>query len=136
MNKQEYLNSIQRCTINEKKSKWDKVVLEKDGRIVVVSKNVRDSEGNITDNKNWVDTSFDNNIPKSKKSAPAATRVTLDSNEGGRAVAPGDSSAGKGSEVSSNTQGKNEENGNSTDSTTAVGEVREQKVGDGSFVPT
>ena len=98
-----------------------------------------DSEGNITDNKNWVVTSFDNNIPKSKKSAPAATRVTLDSNEGGRAVAPGDSSPGKGSEVSSNTQGKNGENGNSTDSTdsaTAVGEVREQKVGDGSFVPT
>ena len=85
-------------TINESKSKWDKVTLEKDGMVVVIRKNVRDGNGNVVGNKNWVVTSFDNNIPKTKKQSPAATRATPDGNQGGRAVAPGDVSADKGNE--------------------------------------
>lgn len=50
------------------KIRWDKVTFENDGYRVVVSKNVRDSQGNIIiENKNWVVTSFDNNNPKAKK---------------------------------------------------------------------
>lgn len=50
------------------KIRWDKVTFENNGYRVVVSKNVRDSRGNIIiENKNWVVTSFDNNNPKAKK---------------------------------------------------------------------
>ena len=70
------------------KDKWDKATVEKDGFRVVISKNVRDNQGNIVEeNKNWVVTSFDNNRPKSQKEASATTTVTPDSNSEGRAVA-------------------------------------------------
>lgn len=49
------------------KEKWDKVTFEKDGKRVIVSKNVRDKNGDIIEKKNWVVTAFDNNIPKKKK---------------------------------------------------------------------
>ena len=46
---------INNGTINEKKSKWDKVVIEKDGMAVVIRKNVRDNKGVVLDeNKNWI----------------------------------------------------------------------------------
>ena len=95
---------VRNGSVNKKRSKWDKIVLEKDGKIVVIRKNVRDENGNVVANKNWVVTSFDNNIPKSKKITPAATRATPDSNEGGRAVTPSVSSAGKGSDLFGNAQ--------------------------------
>ena len=82
-------------TIVESKSKWDKVTLEKDGKLVVISKNVRDKDGNIIGNKNWVVTSFDNNIPKSKKVSSTVTLATPDSNKGSRAVAPDEYSGAK-----------------------------------------
>ena len=85
---------IKNGSINEKKSKWDKVVFEKDGYSVVVSKNVRDKNGNIVDNnKNWVVTAFDNTKSQGnkKRSSPSdATRVTPNTNQGGRAVTPND----------------------------------------------
>ena len=99
-NEQEMMETIddiiKNGTINESRSKWDKVVLEKDGRFVVIRKNVRDNQGTIiANNKNWVVTSFDNNVPKSKKNTSAVTRATPDNNEGGRAVTPDVSSEGK-----------------------------------------
>lgn len=64
------------------------------GKRVVVRKNVRSINGNLIDkNKNWVVTSFDNNIPKSKKTS-TATIATPNGNEGSRAVTP-DVSIGK-----------------------------------------
>ena len=70
------------------KNKWDKATIEKDGYRVAISKNVRDSKGNVVvEKKNWVVTSFDNNIPKSQKKTSAITLVTPDSTSGGRAVA-------------------------------------------------
>ncbi|MDR2472861.1 MAG: hypothetical protein LBD53_04745, partial [Tannerella sp.] len=41
------------------KDKADKATIEKDGYKVVVSKNVRDTQGNILQTKNWVVTAFD-----------------------------------------------------------------------------
>lgn len=111
---------IENGIINEAKSKWDKVVLEKDGKVVVISKNVRDKQGNVIDyNKNWVVTSFDNNIPKSKKEPTAATRVTLDSNEGGRAVTPAGSSESKITNTpdTGQTNGQENEGGNGNSGT-------------------
>ena len=62
------------------KDKWDKVTFDLDGRRVVVRKNVRDDKGNLTDEKkNWVVTSFDNNIPKSKKKSETSTIATPES---------------------------------------------------------
>ena len=70
------------------KKRWDKVTFDHDGYRVIVSKNVRDAQGNIIlENKNWVVTSFDNNNPKSKKKASDITLVTPDNTMGGRAVA-------------------------------------------------
>ena len=104
----------------------DKVVFKDGKKIVTVRKNWREKGKKIAD-KNWVLTAYDETSADSE--SPVATNKSL----AGSATSV---SAGKGSEVSSNTQGKNEENGNSTDSGPAVGEVREQKVGEGSFVPT
>ena len=86
---------VKNGVINDAKSKWDKITLEREGKIVVISRNVRDGQGNIVENKNWVVTSFDNNIPKSQKQRPAVTPVTPNDNQGGRAVASGDASVGK-----------------------------------------
>ncbi len=84
--------------VNEKKSRWDKVVLDKDGYSVVIRKNLRDDKGNIIENsKNWVVTAFDNNRTEKEKSSPDITIATPNTDEGSRAVAPGeDSSAYKG----------------------------------------
>lgn len=62
------------------KDRWDKVTFDYDGCRVIVSKNVRDTKGNIIiEKKYWVVTSFDNNNPKHKK-ASGITPVTLDNN--------------------------------------------------------
>ena len=68
-------------------------------------------------NKNWVVTSFDNNIPKSKKKPSATTRVTLDGNEGGRAVTP-DASENKGTSNSGDVQAETENSGEKSGNTT------------------
>lgn len=92
--------------VNEKKSKWDKVVLEKDDYMVIISKNVRDKDGNVIDsNKNWVVTAFDSERGKgNKKRNPSdVTLVTPNTNEGSRAVAPdGSPFTGKDTNNSSN----------------------------------
>lgn len=97
--------------VNEKKSKWDKVVLEKDGYMVIISKNVRDKDGNVIDsNKNWVVTAFDSERGKgNKKRNPSdVTLVTPNTNEGSRAVAPdGSPFIGKDTNNSSNGNGNN-----------------------------
>lgn len=80
---------INNGTINEKKSKWDKVVIEKDGMAVVIRKNVRDNKGVVLDeNKNWIVTAFDGNYKQGeKKNASSDTTLATPSiNEGGRAV--------------------------------------------------
>ena len=85
---------IKNGSINEKKSKWDKVVFEKDGYSVIVSKNLRDKKGNIiNENKNWVVTAFDNTKSqgnKKRSSSSGVTSVTPNTNKGGRAVTPDD----------------------------------------------
>lgn len=70
------------------KERCDKVTFEKDGKRVAMAKNLRDGKGKVIDeNKKWVVTSFDNNIPKNKKGAPA--RVTPGKPDvGAGAVAP------------------------------------------------
>ena len=88
---------IKNGSINEKKSKWDKVVFEKDGYSVVVSRNLRDKDGNIIEqNKDWVVTAFDNSRgrnSKKRESSSDVTQVTPNTNKGGRAVAPNDNSS-------------------------------------------
>ena len=87
---------IKNGSINERKSKWDKVVFEKDGYSVVVSRNLRDKDGNIIEqNKDWVVTAFDNSRgrnSKKRESSSDVTQVTPNTNKGGRAVAPNDNS--------------------------------------------
>ncbi|MDD7101207.1 MAG: hypothetical protein PUH95_05595, partial [Prevotellaceae bacterium] len=87
---------IKNGSINEKKSKWDKVVFEKDGYSVVVSRNLRDKDGNIIEqNKDWVVTAFDNSRgrnSKKRESSSDVTQVTPNTNKEGRAVAPNDNS--------------------------------------------
>ena len=88
---------IKNGSINERKSKWDKVVFEKDGYSVVVSRNLRDKDGNIIEqNKDWVVTVFDNSRgrnSKKRESSSDVTQVTPNTNKGGRAVAPNDNSS-------------------------------------------
>ena len=88
---------IKNGSINERKSKWDKVVFEKDGYSVVVSRNLRDKDGNIIEqNKDWVVTAFDNSRGRNNKkreSSSDVTQVTPNTNKGGRAVAPNDNSS-------------------------------------------
>lgn len=99
---------INNGTINEKKSRWDKVVLEKDGYMVIISKNIRDAKGNIVDsNKNWIVTAFDSEHKPKDKSSSTTTLVTPDNVEGGRAVTPNEdlSSTGKDTNNSSNGNG-------------------------------
>ena len=82
------------------KKRWDKVTFENDCKRVVVSKNLRNGKGRLS--KKRVVTSFDNNIPKNKKGAPA--RVTPGKpDEGAGAVAP-NLSGGKGSDLASEKQ--------------------------------
>ena len=87
---------IKNGSINERKSKWDKVVFEKDGYSVIVSRNLRDKDGNIIEqNKDWVVTAFDNSRgrnSKKRESSSDVTQVTPNTNKGGRAVAPNDNS--------------------------------------------
>ncbi len=88
---------IKNGSINERKSKWDKVVFEKDGYSVVVSRNLRDKDGNIIEqNKDWVVTAFDNSRgrnSKKRESSSDVTQVTPNTNKEGRAVAPNDNSS-------------------------------------------
>ena len=105
---------IRNGSLNEAKSKWDKVVFEKDGYSVVVRRNLRDNQGNIIDeNKNWVVTAFDGSKRqggKKRESSSDATLATPSTNEGGRAVAPDDdSSDGKGKDISDSVQGNGKE---------------------------
>ncbi|MBS9767056.1 MAG: hypothetical protein KGV44_05905 [Flavobacteriaceae bacterium] len=69
------------------REKWDKVIFEKDGYKVIISKNVRDKKGNVLKNKNWVVTSFDSTRSSKNKTNSTTTVVTPDSNKGSRAVA-------------------------------------------------
>lgn len=72
----------------------DKVNIDYNGYRVSVRKNVRDGQGNVVENKNWVVTAFDRNTPKHEKrrtsssetlSTPSANQeadgVTLPSND-------------------------------------------------------
>ena len=100
--------------IDEKKSKWDKVFIEKDGYAVVISKNVRNEKGEIVnENKNWVVTAFDATISPKRKEVNSSdvTRVTLNTNKGGRAVTSDErTSDSKDSELSQKSKEDAEEN--------------------------
>lgn len=119
---------IRNGSLNEAKSKWDKVVFEKDGYSVVVRRNLRDNQGNIIDeNKNWVVTAFDGSKRqggKKRESSSDATLATPSTNEGGRAVAPDDdSSDGKGKDISDSVQ----ENGDKSSETKQSKSTAEEK---------
>lgn len=93
------------------REKWDKAIFEKDGKRVVVRKNLRDKEGNIIEeNKNWVVTSYDKEVPLKKKQDSASTLATPESGKGGRAVTSKSVSEGKDSENASKLQEKVEKN--------------------------
>ena len=100
--------------IDKKKSKWDKVFIEKDGYAVVISKNVRNEKGEIVnENKNWVVTAFDATISPKRKEVNSSdvTRVTLNTNKGGRAVTSDErTSDSKDSELSQKSKEDAEEN--------------------------
>lgn len=63
------------------KENADKVIYELDGKRVVVRKNLRNKKtGELIDtHKNWVVTSYDNNIPKSQKKSETSTLTTPES---------------------------------------------------------
>jgi len=67
----------------------NRVILEKDGYRVVVSKDVFNNKGEKLGDKNWVVTAFDTTrMPNEKRvSTTATTLIPPDSNKGGRAVA-------------------------------------------------
>ncbi len=74
------------------KERWDKLTIDKDGKRVVIRKNLRNEKGEIVDNnKNWVVTSFDSNTPKIKGASARATPSKPDVGAG--AVAPNLSNA-------------------------------------------
>lgn len=83
---------IKNGSLNERKSKWDKAVFEKGGYMVVVRRNLRDNQGNVIDkNKNWIVTAFDSSKKQGNKKGELpsdVTRVTPNTNKGGRAVTP------------------------------------------------
>ena len=95
---------INNGTIDNKKSKWDKVVIGKDGYSVVIRKNIRDDKGNIVnENKNWVVTAFESEHKQGEKQVPSdVTLAAPNINEGSRAVAPDGTSEGKDNKKSSN----------------------------------
>lgn len=95
---------INNGTINDKKSKWDKVVIEKDGYSVVIRKNIRDDKGNvINESKNWVVTAFESEHKQGEKKASSdVTLAAPNINEGSRAVAPDEASDGKDNKNPSN----------------------------------
>lgn len=65
----------------------ENIAQEKDGKRVVISENVRDNKGIIVDGKkNWIVTSFDNTKSEKEKQQSTSTRVTPESDKGGRAV--------------------------------------------------
>ena len=101
---------INNGAINEKKSKWDKVVIEKDGYSVVIRKNLRDDKGNVVDNsKNWVVTAFESEHKQGEKKVSSdATLAAPSINEGSRAVAPDETSDGKGTNNSAENNENNE----------------------------
>ena len=95
------------------KNNADKVIYELEGKRVVVRKNLRDTATGemIDDNKKWVVTSYDNNVPKSKKKSSTSTLTTPESNEGGRAVTSDENLSGdKGTTNNSDTQENEQEN--------------------------
>ena len=100
--------------IDEKKSKWDKITIKYGDFTVVLRKNVRDENGNIIDsNKNWVVTAFDATISPKRKEVNSSdvTRVTLNTNKGGRAVTSDErTSDSKDSELSQKSKEDAEEN--------------------------
>ena len=100
--------------IDEKKSKWDKITIKYGDFTVVLRKNVRDENGNIIDsNKNWVVTAFDATISPKRKEVNSSdvTRVTLNTNKGGRAVTADErTSDSKDSELSQKSKEDAEEN--------------------------
>lgn len=66
---------IKNSTLNERKSKWDKAVFEKNGYMVVVRINLRDNQGNVIDkNKNWIVTAFDSS---KKQGGRQERRITI-----------------------------------------------------------
>ena len=101
---------INNGAINEKKSKWDKVVIEKDGYSVVIRKNLRDDKGNaVDDSKNWVVTAFESEHKQGEKKVSSdATLAAPSINEGSRAVAPDETSDGKGTNNSAENNENNE----------------------------
>ena len=101
---------INNGAINEKKSKWDKVVIEKDGYSVVIRKNLRDDKGNVVDDsKNWVITAFESEHKQGEKKVSSdATLAAPSINEGSRAVAPDETSDGKGTNNSAENNENNE----------------------------
>ena len=110
----EFEDVINNGQIDEKKSKWDKVFIEKDGYAVVISKNVRNEKGEIVnENKNWVVTAFDATISPKRKEVNSSdvTRVTLNTNKGGRAVTSDErTSDSKDSELSQKSKEDAEDN--------------------------
>ena len=89
------------------KDKPDKIILQKDGNRVVVSKNVRDEKGVIIEeNKNWVVTAYDKGTDLKKKQSSTSTFVPPESAYEGRAVTPDAVSDSKGRKNPTNTQGK------------------------------
>ena len=72
----------------------DKINIEYNGYRVSIKKTIRDSKGNVVENKNWIVTAFDKSKPKHKKRNPSSSEtlttpsanqkadgVTLPSNE-------------------------------------------------------
>ena len=94
---------------NVVKENQDKINFEHNGYRVSVRKNIRDSKGNVVENKNWVVTAFDKSKPKNEKknSSSSETLTTPSANQKADGVAlpsNDESSVGKGSKTSASKQ--------------------------------
>ena len=80
----------------------DKINIEYNGYRVSIKKTIRDSKGNVVENKNWIVTAFDKSKPKHEKRNPSSseTLTTPSANQkaDGVTLPSNEDSTGKGSE--------------------------------------
>ena len=80
----------------------DKINIEYNGYRVSIKKTIRDSKGNVVENKNWIVTAFDKSKPKHEKRNPSSseTLTTPSANQkaDGVTLPSNEDSIGKGSE--------------------------------------
>ncbi|UKI24885.1 MAG: hypothetical protein L6U61_11760 [Bacteroidales bacterium] len=105
----------------------DKINIEYNGYRVSIKKTIRDSKGNVVENKNWIVTAFDKSKPKHEKRNPSSseTLTTPSANQkaDGVTLPSNEDSTGKGSEK----PGKKQEKQSVFDKAKEIADKEEKK---------